>query len=417
MGKHMKTIADENDVNSLLALFDRPVLLVAWPLGKKGCAGVDFNKVTPEDMADPMYLYKLTQGNIGVVQGARSGGIASIDIDDDDGAREFLALNPGLQETLRSRGARGCNIWIYPEGEAPKSCRIRCNGQPWGEWRYTGSQTIIAGLHPNGHPYTLPCPKPAIYYPFEKIVFPPGVTAPFIHASANTPVSITPDLTFTDQHIQTHRPQTVICAGSVQSIERDGKMDMATVEAVLAGATPTAQHTNHGMLFSLARQVRVFEQARQTPLSSAELEAVFSMWYERAGGYLRADQSYDEYLYEFLEAYRSVEKSGGENLIDVVWKGIDSATMPPEAALLVDPHLKKLVTLCHALQEVANPEPFFLACRTVQRLFGLSSHERGARWMRILQAKKIIKVTSPGGPTSMRASRYVYLGMVAQKPA
>ena len=259
----MRTIADGNDVDFLMSLFEQPVLFVAWPLGKKGCKGIDFTKVTPEDMADPLYLYELSQGNIGVVQGARSGGIASIDIDDDQGAEEFMALNPGLKETLRSRGARGCNVWFYPQGEAPKSCNLIRNGQAWGEWRFNGRQTIIAGMHPNGHPYTRLCAKPAIDYPFAKVVFPIGVTAPFLHTSVNIPASITPDLTFTDQHTQTHRSQTVVCAGSVQSIERDGKMDMEAIESVLVGAIPTAQHTNHDMLFSLARQVRAFETARK----------------------------------------------------------------------------------------------------------------------------------------------------------
>jgi len=94
-------------------------------------------------MIDPKYRRKLAEGNIGVVQGEASGGIGSIDIDDDQGADEFLALNPDLKETLRSRGARGCNVWFYPERNVPRSGRLRRNGQAWGEWRYNGCQTII----------------------------------------------------------------------------------------------------------------------------------------------------------------------------------------------------------------------------------------------------------------------------------
>lgn len=413
----MRTIANGNDVDFLMSLFERPVLFVAWPRGKKGCAGVDFTKVTPADMQDPRYLYKLSQGNIGVVQGQASGGIASIDIDCDGDDEEFLALNPDLQKTLRSRGARGCNIWFYPQGNVPRSCKLKRNGQAWGEWRYTGCQTIIAGLHQNGHPYTLLCPQPAIDYSFEKITFPHGVTAPFLQSSISTNTLIPIN---TDTDTQTHRPQSVVSVlsvPSVLSVHGDGMMNMETIEAVLAGAIPTQSHTNHEMLFSLAKQVKAFETARQKPLTAAELEAVFSMWHERSGGYLRGDQGYDEYLYEFVEAYGDVAKPAGENLIDVVWQGIASATMPPEAELVRDPNLKKLVTLCRALASLSHPEPFYLACRTVQRLFGLSSHERGARWMRILLAKKVIKVTSPGGPQSMRASRYIYLGSVSQKAA
>jgi len=40
----MKTTQIRNLVSYLLGLFDTLVLLVAWPLGKKGCKGVDFTK-------------------------------------------------------------------------------------------------------------------------------------------------------------------------------------------------------------------------------------------------------------------------------------------------------------------------------------------------------------------------------------
>jgi len=114
----MKTI-QKDIVSYLLALFQSLVLLVAWPSGKKGCKGVDFTKITLKDMMDPEYRRRLAEGNIGVVQGEASGGIGSIDIDDDHGAEEFLALNPALRDTLRTRGARGCNVWFYPEGDVP----------------------------------------------------------------------------------------------------------------------------------------------------------------------------------------------------------------------------------------------------------------------------------------------------------
>jgi hypothetical protein len=227
-------------VSYLLALFQSMVLLVAWPSGKKGCKGTDFTKVSLTDMMDPEYRRKLAQGNIGVVQGDASGGIGSIDIDDDQGAEEFLALNPDLKETLRSRGARGCNVWFYPDGgEVPRSGRLKRHGQAWGEWRYNGCQTIIAGIHPSGVPYTLPCAKPAIRYPFDKIKFRAGVTGRFIRTpDIFVPPSITPEAQTTEQ--QTHRPQSVVLCEplcpSVYSQEGNGGLEMATVETLIKGS-------------------------------------------------------------------------------------------------------------------------------------------------------------------------------------
>jgi len=68
----MKT-KQEDVVSYLLALFQSLVLLVAWPSSKKGCKGVDFTKVSLQDMMDPEYRRKLAEGNIGVVQGEASG--------------------------------------------------------------------------------------------------------------------------------------------------------------------------------------------------------------------------------------------------------------------------------------------------------------------------------------------------------
>jgi hypothetical protein len=91
----MKTTEIKDIVSYLLGLFDTLVLLVAWPSGVKGGDGVDWTKITLKDMTNPKYRRRLAEGNIGVVMGEASGGIASIDIDDDAGAAEFLAIGKG----------------------------------------------------------------------------------------------------------------------------------------------------------------------------------------------------------------------------------------------------------------------------------------------------------------------------------
>jgi hypothetical protein len=405
----------------VLGLFDTLVLLVAWPSGKKGCKGVDFTKITLKDMTDPDYRHRLAQGNIGVVQGEASGGIASIDIDDDAGADEFLALNPDLRETLRTRGARGFNVWFYPEGDkVPHSCKFKREGKPWGEWRFNGCQTIIAGVHTSGVPYVILCATPAIHYPFDKVKFPVGVTARFLH-STNDSITVTKEQQTTDQ--QTDRPQSVVLCNplippcpSVYSNAGNGLWDKETLETLLAGTIPTQTGGNHERLFTLARRVKAFALGQPAPLPEAQLRAVFSVWYERATAFLRADQSWDEYHYEFVEAYEDVKRPGGDIVVNIAWKAVNAANapLPPEAALVMDARLKKLVALCHLLQALAGPQPFYLACRTVQRLYGLRTHETAATWLRILRKTKIITEVAKGGPGNMRATRYYYRNAAVQ---
>ena len=66
----------------------------------------------------PAYLASLNHGqNIGVLLGAASEGLCTIDVDDDDRLEAFLSLNPCLRESLISRGSRGGNVWIQESRE------------------------------------------------------------------------------------------------------------------------------------------------------------------------------------------------------------------------------------------------------------------------------------------------------------
>ena len=63
---------------------------------------------------------------VGVLLG---NGIYAIDVDSDELANQFLELNPGLRNTLRTKGARGCQFWIKSEdGDIPANSPIRING-------------------------------------------------------------------------------------------------------------------------------------------------------------------------------------------------------------------------------------------------------------------------------------------------
>ena len=299
----MKTTAKTDIVNYVLGLFATLVLLLSWPRGKKG-GPQKWTKIMAQDMADPAYLQKLAEGNIGVIMGPASGGIGSFDWDDDQLAEEFLTLNPDLRETLRTRGARGCNIWFYPQGKVPATCKLMRDGQAVGEWRWEGCQTIIAGEHPSGGLYGFLNAVKAIRYAFEEIKLPAGVTAKFLKATPSDAIAISEQQT-TEELI--HRPQSVVCSVSVSvnGGEGNGDLDEEIIETLLEGTIPTKQHENHDLLFTLGRRARVFEVGRP-PLGEAGLQVIFSAWHERANGYLRPDQTWDEYYQEKESNYSLV---------------------------------------------------------------------------------------------------------------
>jgi hypothetical protein len=120
-----------------------PCVLLAIPPREKGPRKPGWQKLKLTDMT-PDYLAGLDYGqNIGVLLGAASEGLCSIDADNDEYLEEFLDLNPKLRQSLISRGARGGNVWLRIKGQYPPSGKLKLNGKSWGEWRADGNQTVI----------------------------------------------------------------------------------------------------------------------------------------------------------------------------------------------------------------------------------------------------------------------------------
>lgn len=133
-------------VEDLRELLGHDVVLLPIRRGEKVPVAKCWQKLTVADMEDPEYLRRLSEGNIGVLLGKPSGGLCTIDLDLDEEVEPFLALNPKLHNTLRTRRVRGCNLWVRVTGDYPASGKITtADGLEWGEWRADGCQTVIHG--------------------------------------------------------------------------------------------------------------------------------------------------------------------------------------------------------------------------------------------------------------------------------
>lgn len=155
-------------------------VLIPIPKGEKGPKTKGWQKFNFEVMGDPRHIASLERGNIGVLLGAASGHLASIDCDTDDAAEGFLALNPQLAGTLRSRGRRGCNYWVRIRGSYPATTKIKdADGKDVGEFRATGGQTVIHGKHPCGDDYKLLIRAKPVEIRFEDVVWPENWKVPW----------------------------------------------------------------------------------------------------------------------------------------------------------------------------------------------------------------------------------------------
>ncbi len=162
-------------------LLGHDVVLLPVVHGQKMPMIAGWQQKTSEDMRDAGYLAALSNGNIGVLLGAPSGNLCAIDIDDDAAVEPFLELNPNLRNTLRSRGARGQQVWLRITGEYPVLSKlVTSSDEPWGEWRANGGQSVIHGMHPSGTPYRIIHEAHPIEMRFEEMRWPEALKLPWL---------------------------------------------------------------------------------------------------------------------------------------------------------------------------------------------------------------------------------------------
>ena len=171
-------------------------------------------------------------------------------------------------------------------------------------------------------------------------------------------------------------------------------------------ALPETPGQNHDYLWKLARALLTLEQ-QAGPFSAGQRREVFEKWHALASakGVLRAGQSKDEYLVEFMNACRKAKIPLGSGTTELAWAAAQTEPLPPEAEVFETREAKLLVALCWQLSKGAQGKPWFLACRTAAALTG-KSHTMMATWLSALVAMEILKIVEPG--TKTRATSYQY---------
>lgn len=189
----------------------RTPVLIPIPAKQKGPVTPGWNEVTWERMQDEDYRAILEASpNIGVILGKQSGPLCTIDIDVEEYVGPFLDANPRLSRCLRTRGAKGCQIWCWMKPDAKlmnlglpdwtrgfPDVRIniehRVQTKPVAdgnggtreaalvtmEWRAGANQSVIQGIHPNGCDYRVIVAEPPAEISFRDIIWPEFLKRPW----------------------------------------------------------------------------------------------------------------------------------------------------------------------------------------------------------------------------------------------
>ena len=287
-------------------------------------------------MNDDGHLAKLkAAGNIGVALGKVSDGLLTIDLDQDGYADAFLAANPPLETTLRTRAARGCNIWQRCSGDYPRSCNLTDPaGNKIGEWRGDGCQTIIAGTHPSGVPYRFVVEKPVITIGYEAIIWPPFILPPRATESKRV----------------RRVGENEVVVGCVVSTD-SSSIEASWTREIITQLAPTDYHQNNDSLFKLARLVRSYESTMGRLATQAELEFVFDRWCLVARRFWRHTR--EDYWAEFLQAYHYARIGLDEDPIELALSRAKAEALP-EVRGFKDERVRLVAAICCEMQQLVG---------------------------------------------------------------
>jgi Bifunctional DNA primase/polymerase, N-terminal len=364
-----------------------PALLLPWPSGSKG-GYRRWKHLQLADMNEGSHRAKLERaGNIGVALGKVSNALITIDLDQGSYVDAFLASNPLLKDTLCTRAARGCNIWLRCSGGYPPSQKLRNPSRDEiGEWRGDGFQTIVAGTHPEGMPYQFVVEKPVITISYEAIIWPDSILPPRATESMRV------------RGIrETEVVGVSVCDASL-SLERVGDL--------ISQVAPTGFHQNNASLFKLARLVISYQNAVGRRATEAELEFVFDRWCLAARRFWRHTR--DDYWAEFLEACQYARIGLDHDPLQVAVSRAKAARLP-DVRGFTDERVRLLAAICQELHTIMGDSPFFLPTRKVGEMLG-AHHTLVARALRALEFLQIIHL-APGEVRrrgSKRSPRYLY---------
>jgi len=379
---------------------------------------IKWKDLTLADMT-PEYLATLPESNIGVLLGEVSGGLCSIDFDKDRFVQDFLALNPTLIDTFRTRGARGCQFWVRIKGDYPPFRKL---GDGDGEWRTSKEgkhQSIVWGIHPDtGKPYQWLVRKPAIEVEYKAIAWPAGLTPTGNLPIGDLPIGVLP----------VARPTiTMEEVGELEEVKDTGSSsvpvlaDVANQDVSMAfGAGCQSTTRNYAASFNAVLTLIHMRQVDSLlSIPPREKQYLAQTWYNhlRTLGRIHGkppSHYYNDMLSSIKNARRNMKS---KNPIPQAWVLAQSNPLPPEAsAYQDDPRMQSLIALCYQMDIATDHGEWFLSRATLSKLMKLNATDTRSltESFNVLIAFGLLEVVTPYDRLSHKATIYRWNGQRTQ---
>jgi hypothetical protein len=367
--------------------------------------------------------YYVPIDGLGVVLGRVSGGLYARDFDTREGYARWAAANPALARALPTvRTGRGYHVYARLPAGHPPVYKTWAESHLKGELLGDGLHYVVLppSKHPDGRYYEWANRRP---FSREDVPVLDPVRAGFLcreqipsgnSQSSNGTEPVKTRTRPAGEAAPNNNPSSV--TQEVARVSLGGgpvPLEVTEREAVLK-CVPAEAGQRNACLWQLARTLKAVPHLADA--SDADLYSLVEFWFEAAVRVIDT-KSLKGCWNDFRRQWKEVRVPLGQGLDAAVAKALERP-FPPEAdrfEKLVD---KRLVAVCADLQRHAGGEPFFLSCRTAQRLCGYKSHMTANRRLNDLVEDGMLVLVERGRPAEKlrRASRYRWQGQTVVAP-
>jgi len=161
-------------------------------------------------------------------------------------------------------------------------------------------------------------------------------------------------------------------------------------------------------LFTFARALKAFEFTTRTKLLPADLGCAFASWWNAARPLLPGDPDFDEWRFDFENAYSHARSPLGANHLEEAIRRADSEPTPSRASRYTSSNIKRLVAACYHLQVLAGDGVFFLSVRDAARILGTKQLMKASAVLAGLVRDGVLTEISKGTPGGRKATRFQF---------
>ena len=353
--------------------------------------------------------FKRGDVGIAVVLGLVSGGLCCRDFDVAEAYHAWAAQFPQWAAILpTSRTGRGFHVYFRTSGLDPSLRRVRKAFLDLGdgELRIARCHAILPpSVHPTGIVY-------------EWVSSPPWHGIPLVHNAAEGGLIPTElETGFFGAHARpdytSQTCQTIPKKGAHGALfGTDGELSVAVFDELLGPTLPTGRGQRDKLMWPLARLLRTFDDTKSLPVD--ELEPIVRHWWQRALPVIGTKDWYSTWG-AFVRAWNRarVPFGDGPEMREILDRA-QRAGCPPDLMPQYGPHIVGLVaSICRELALAGDRGgEFFLDCRTLGRLIGVS-HNQATAYLNALVGNRVIRKVR--GPEKGRATEYEYLRILGSR--